>query len=99
VVRARKIAAQSAARAPAGTKLSFKEVRELAALPDRIATLEQEQAALSQRLAEPALYRDQPEQVKVLQARSNAIENELALKLARWEHLETRNNPAKAPVK
>ena len=80
-------------------KLSFKEARELAALPDRITTLEQEQASISQRLTDAALYRDQPEQVKVLQVRLAEIASELAASITRWEILETRNAAALAPVK
>ena len=94
-----KTGAAPAARAPMHAKLGFKETRELAGLPDRIAALEHEHAAITQRLAEPALYRDAPGEVKALQARLRAVESELALKLARWEKLETQNSPARAPVK
>ena len=52
-----------------------------------------------QRLTEPALYRDAPGELKTLQARLRAVESELALKLERWEKLETLNSPARAPVK
>ena len=48
--------------------MSFKETRELEALPERIATLEREQASISQRLADGTVYRDDPAQAKVLQA-------------------------------
>ncbi|HXD51030.1 MAG TPA: ABC transporter C-terminal domain-containing protein, partial [Burkholderiales bacterium] len=80
-------------------RLGFKEARELADLPDRIAALEHEHAAIMQRLAEPALYRDAPGELKTLKARLRAVESELALKLERWEKLETLNSPARAPVK
>ena len=91
-------AARAAGETPLRVKLSHKETRELAALPERIAALEHEQADISQRLAGAALYRDEPGQVKVLQARLSALENELALSLARWEELETRNSASQAPV-
>ncbi len=97
--RAPKPAARPAARAPAAAKLSYKEARELAALPDRIAALEHEQAQLSQRLTEPALYRGGTAQVKALQAQLAEIEAELAHRVARWEALETRHSDAQAPVK
>ena len=97
--RERKPAAQPVARAAARAKLSYKEARELAGLPDRIAALEHEQAQISQRLADPALYRGGHEQVKALQARLAEIEAELAHGIARWEELETRHNAAQAPVK
>ncbi len=73
-----------------GTKLSYKEARELEALPQKIAALEQEQAQITGELADPALYRGQPERVKTLQARYAAAEDELMQCLARWEALETR---------
>ena len=78
--------------------MSFKEARELAALPDRLAALEQEQAAVSQRLSDAGLYRNEPAQVSVLKARLAAIETELAAGLARWEALE-RRAPASLPEK
>ena len=59
--------------------------------------LEQEQAVVSRSLADPALYRDDPAQVKVLQARLKELECELAGVFARWEDLESRN--AATPVK
>src|SRR6185369_7588220 len=79
-------------------KLSFNEARELAALPDRIAALEQEQAAHSRRLADPALYRDAPAEVKAVQTRLAALESELANVYARWEELEARNAASPAAV-
>jgi ATP-binding cassette subfamily F protein uup len=95
----RRPAVRPAPRAPLRTRLSYKEARELAALPDRIVALEKEQGAISQRLNDAALYRDQPGQVKVLQSRLAAIEAELARNTMRWEELETRNGAAQAPVK
>ena len=70
-------------------KLSFKEKRELDELPARLETLEEEQRVIVARLADPKLYREQPGEVKVLQARHDEIEQQLALGLERWEALET----------
>ncbi|MEO7728258.1 MAG: ATP-binding cassette domain-containing protein, partial [Burkholderiales bacterium] len=77
-------------RASKPVKLSFKETRELAALPEQIAALEQEQGAISRRLADGALYRDEPAQAKTLQARLAKIDGELAASFARWEKLESQ---------
>jgi len=92
------------AQQPAGTKapattaspkpaakssLSYKEARELEALPGQIQTLEVEQETLAARLADPALYQDPP-QAAALQARTEAIETELLDALARWEALEAK---------
>ena len=72
-------------------KLSWKEQRELDALPDRIALLEAEQTELTQRLAEPGLHADQPQEAHRVAERLAAIETELLTCLERWEHLETRS--------
>jgi len=72
------------------TKLSFREVRELEALPDRIAALEAEQAALNARLADPALYRQAAEEARLLKERLATLDAEIAQAMARWETLETR---------
>ncbi|CAG0931703.1 MAG: ABC transporter ATP-binding protein uup [Rhodocyclaceae bacterium] len=71
-------------------KLSFKEARELEALPDRIAAMEAEQASLNLRLADPALYRDAPEEIRRLRERLDGLDTEIAQALVRWEALESR---------
>ncbi len=75
-------------------RLSYKETRELEALPQKIAMLEAEQARITAELADPALYRGQPERVKALQARYAGTEDELMSCLARWEELEARQRAA-----
>ncbi|MES2561964.1 MAG: ATP-binding cassette domain-containing protein [Pseudomonadota bacterium] len=82
---------QSAPRAKdKSTKLSFKESRELEALPDAIAALEREQAQITSELADPDIYKDQPERLKTLQQRFEAIDIELRDRFARWEVLEAK---------
>jgi ATP-binding cassette subfamily F protein uup len=79
------------ARRPAPGKprrLTFKEARELEALPDRIAGLEGEQEKLHQTLADPAYYRTAGEAVAQLTARLAELERELAEAYRRWEELE-----------
>ncbi len=71
-------------------KLGYKEERERLGLPARLEALEREQAEIVGRLADPALYRDRPGEVKPLQVRHAAIEKELTQFLARWEELEVR---------
>ena len=90
----------AAVRTPAGAsaarpsarpaKLSYKEQRELDALPDRIEALEAEQKSIAARLASTALYVDEPHLVASLQARHEAIEAELMDALERWESLAAR---------
>ena len=60
-------------------------------MPARLEALESEQGAITAKLADPALYRDRPGDVKPLQARHAAIEAELARLLERWEALEAKN--------
>ena len=69
-------------------KLTFKETRELAALPGRIEELEAEQTALHGKLADPALYKGAPGQVIDLRARLESLASELPGLYARWEELE-----------
>src|SRR5690606_25808697 len=58
---------------------------DLAQLEERIARLEEEQEALSRRLADPSLYRDAEEEAAPLVARYRAVEGELAELYAAWE--------------
>ena len=80
----------STASKAATAKLSFKELKELEALPDHITALETELAAINHQLADSNLYRNQPEQVKTLQARLQAIDSDMETLMARWEALERR---------
>ena len=72
------------------SKLSYKEARELEALPVQLVALEVEQAQIAERLADPALYQSSPQEAAALQARSESIEAELLDALARWEALEAK---------
>ena len=79
----------SAPAAPAvkARKLSYKEQRELEALPTRIATLEAEQAALNAQLADGTLYASDNAKALQLAQRNAAIDGELLEALERWEIL------------
>ena len=78
------------AAAAAKRKLSFKEQRELDELPGRIEALEAEQKTLGEQLADGDLYKREPQRVPQLQARYDAIDEELMLLLERWEQLGAR---------
>ena len=67
-------------------RLSFKEQRELAELPDRISTLEAEQEAVAARLADPRVYRDGSD-VPALGRRLDEVAAESRRLWARWEEL------------
>jgi ATP-binding cassette subfamily F protein uup len=74
---------------PKKAGLSYKEQKELEALPERIAALESEQESLNGQLADPAVYADHVRAAE-LNTRSGAIEEELLVLLARWEELEAK---------
>ena len=79
-----------AAAAPPKKKLSFKEQRELDELPKLIASLEDEQAALSVTLSDPDFYKKTPAEAKRVQQRISEIESELMVALERWEQIDSR---------
>jgi ATP-binding cassette subfamily F protein uup len=81
----------TAAVAASRTKLSYKEARELDALPGRIAELEAEQKTLSDRLEDPSLYAGAGQEAQQVSARLAAIDDELLVLLERWEALEARS--------
>ncbi len=72
-------------------KLSYKEQRELDALPDEIAALEAEQAEINTALSQPDIFKDY-EKAGALQARADEIELALLEKLERWEMLEAKQS-------
>ena len=69
------------------SKLSFKEKTELEGLPKILELLEEEQGMLQQKLADN-LYKTDPEKAIQYQTRLTQIDEELLVKLARWEELE-----------
>ena len=71
-------------------KLSYKDQRELDALPARIEALEAEQRAVAEKLADPALYTGDSQRVAALQSRHAQIDDELLQALERWEALGSR---------
>lgn len=72
-------------------KLSYKEQRELEALPQLIAQLEDEQKSISERLADAELYRQQPEEVQRLNRRFAEIDDLLLDSLEKWEAYEAKS--------
>jgi ATP-binding cassette subfamily F protein uup len=69
-------------------KLSYKEQRELDAMPEKIRALEQEQSALQAKLANPATWQEAGNDTNAMNARLEEIELELLECLERWEVLE-----------
>jgi ATP-binding cassette subfamily F protein uup len=71
-------------------KLSYKEQRELEALPARIEALEAEQRTIDAELADGLLFARHPQRGAELSARHARIEDELMHALERWEALAAR---------
>src|SRR3954465_7700582 len=72
-------------------KLSYKETRELEALPGEIEMLEAEQQGLAPKRRLPDYFRQSPEALRAERARTAEIEALLMEKLERWHALEERN--------
>jgi ATP-binding cassette subfamily F protein uup len=68
-------------------KLSYKEQRELEALPALIESLETEQAGINTRLADGSLYATDPTRAAALAQRNAEIDDALLQALERWELL------------
>ena len=71
-------------------KLTYNERRELDALPDRIAAVEQEIADIESALADPALYAADSARAKALTARLPQAREELDAAETRWLELSER---------
>jgi len=72
-------------------KLSYKEQRELEELPKLIASLEDEQSAITAQLNAPDFYKTNPADGRRMNARIAEIEEALLDALERWEGLEARS--------
>ena len=71
-------------------KLNSKEKQELAAIPDQITGLEQEQAEIGAQLADPETYNTDGSRVAQLRARFAEIDSLNEKLLVRWEELLAR---------
>ncbi len=71
-----------------GSKLSFREQRELERLPGTIESLETDLDALQARMAETDFYRRSGDEIAAARQQLAALEAELQQAYRRWEHLE-----------
>jgi ATP-binding cassette subfamily F protein uup len=76
--------------AQARKKLSFKEQRELDALPDQIQKLEDRQSEVHEVMSGPNFYKKPGAEIARLGSELQQVQQQLAQALARWEELETR---------
>jgi ATP-binding cassette subfamily F protein uup len=72
-------------------KLSYKEQRELDELPKLIASLEDEQSAITAQLNAPDFYKTNPADARRINARYAEIDDLLLDALERWEKIEARS--------
>src|SRR5580765_499970 len=70
-------------------KLSYKDQRELDAMPGRIEALEAEQRNLNARIASPDFYKAPRADIEAALARVDPLQQELAVAYARWHTLES----------
>jgi len=67
--------------------LSFKETRELADLPARIDSLEEEQKRGQAEMSHPEFFKGSPDEIRRHKARLTEIDAALDAAMERWEHL------------
>jgi ATP-binding cassette subfamily F protein uup len=70
-------------------KLTFREGKELEALPGRIERLELEQKGLYEQMATPVFYRSPGDEISRARARVEELRQELEGAYERWEELES----------
>jgi len=79
---------------PGRARLSFKEQRELDALPGELEALEREQHDLTARMCAPHYHRQSADQLKADRLRAAEIERLLVEKFERWGELDARAEAA-----
>jgi ATP-binding cassette subfamily F protein uup len=81
---------RTAAATTTRKKLSYKEQREIDALPSRIEALEAEQRELQARIASPGFYKEPRTAIDAALGRADGIEHEITEAYARWDELDAR---------
>jgi ATP-binding cassette subfamily F protein uup len=71
-------------------RLSFKERQEWTALPGQIEDLEQELLELQERIADPAFFKGDPDEIRTVSQRVTAITQEIDTAFERWGTLDER---------
>ncbi len=73
-------------------KLTFKEEKELDALPESIERLEGEQGDLYQRMSDPDFFKQEGDEISLANARLEELKCELEAAYERWESLEDKRD-------
>lgn len=82
---------QNVTTKPVKAKLSFKEQKELEALPTKIEQAEADREALHTAMASPNFYQQEAAAITTAVAQLAKVDELLAQLYARWEELESRN--------
>lgn len=77
-------------KSPNKSKLSSWEARELAEIPDKIASMEKRQQELTEQLSDPELYSGGNDRAQAINDELAQIEEELLALFERWEILEAK---------
>ncbi len=85
-----KPAAKAKPASKSDEKLSFKEKRELEGIYEKIDALENEHKDLCARLGDPALYKNNSDEIAAAKSRLLALEKEIEHAHHRWETLEAK---------
>ncbi len=81
-----------ASRPPTSTRLSYKDKIELEELPERIAALEAEQAALEARVSSAEFYKEPAATIAGILSRLEQLRGELEAIYRRWDELDSRRS-------
>jgi ATP-binding cassette subfamily F protein uup len=79
----------AAVPSPAKKRLSYKDQRELEAMPDKIQRLEAEQVQLQTAISDPNLFKDDPARGTAALQRLQSLASELENAYSRWDALES----------
>jgi ATP-binding cassette subfamily F protein uup len=82
-------AAASVATVQKARRLSYKDQRELAALPEKINRLEAEQLQLQTAIADPKMFHENKERAAAALQRLESLAAELESAYSRWDALES----------
>jgi len=85
-------AASAMVKPSTGSKLSFKEARELESFSGRIEEMEYEQSKLCADLADPGFYKKDPGEMTRIKDRSDGLAREIVEAYRRWEELDAKKN-------
>jgi ATP-binding cassette subfamily F protein uup len=75
---------------PPAKKLTYREREELQQLPSKIEALEEEQRALTAKIAGPDFYKESADAIQQALERVESVHDELLQAMARWDELESR---------